>query len=108
MTISDWVLRAAVEQAAAWHHGPWPGVRVAINVSARQLLDPHFDERVAQLLAQYHLPSSCIEIELTETVLANRRCDPRDVEATSRLGISIALDDFGTVLRRSRRSSSCR
>jgi EAL domain-containing protein (putative c-di-GMP-specific phosphodiesterase class I) len=44
MTISDWVVRSAVEQAALWYHGAWPEVRVAINVSARQLLDAQFDE----------------------------------------------------------------
>lgn len=96
MTISDWVLRAAVEQAAAWHHGPWPRVRVAINVSARQLLDPHFDERVAQLLEQYRLPPSCIEIELTETVLQTGDATLAILKRLRALGISIALDDFGT------------
>ena len=96
MTISDWVMRAAVEQAAAWHHGAWPQVRVAINVSARQLLDPHFDERIAQLLEQYRLPASCIEIELTETVLQTGEATLAMLKRLRALGISIALDDFGT------------
>jgi diguanylate cyclase (GGDEF)-like protein len=96
MTISDWVLRAAIEQAAAWHHGAWPAVRVAINVSARQLLDPHFDERVRQLLEQYRLPPSCIEIELTETVLQTGDATITMLKRLRALGISVALDDFGT------------
>ncbi len=96
MKISDWVLRAAVEQAAAWYHGAWPCVRVAINVSARQLLDPRFDERVAQLLEQYRLPASCIEIELTETVLQTGNATIVMLSRLRALGVSIALDDFGT------------
>jgi diguanylate cyclase (GGDEF)-like protein len=40
--IGDWVLRTAIEAAAHWHHGAWPDARVAINVSARQLLDQRF------------------------------------------------------------------
>jgi EAL domain-containing protein (putative c-di-GMP-specific phosphodiesterase class I) len=96
MTISDWVMRAAIEQAAAWHHGAWPGVRVAINVSARQLLDPRFDERVSALLEQYRLPPGCIEIELTETVLQTGEATIAMLKRLRSLGISIALDDFGT------------
>lgn len=94
--ISDWVLRTAIRTAAQWHHGEWPGVRVAINVSPRQLFDHHFVERVRELLEQHHLPSQCIEIELTESVL---QTGPATIETLRRLralGVAIALDDFGT------------
>ncbi len=96
MTISDWVLKSAVEAAAKWHHGPWPDVRVAINVSARQLLDSQFVDRVWHMLRQHKLPARCIEIELTENVL---QTGPATIETLRRLreiGIAIALDDFGT------------
>jgi diguanylate cyclase (GGDEF)-like protein len=96
MTISDWVVRSAVEQAASWYHGKWRKARVAINVSARQLLDARFDERLAQLLAQYDLPPSCIEIELTENVLQTGDATIAMLHRLRKLGISIALDDFGT------------
>jgi diguanylate cyclase (GGDEF)-like protein len=96
MNISDWVLRSAIQCAAKWHAGPWPDVRIAINVSARQLLDPRFVERLAALLAEYSVPSHCIEIELTENVL---QTGPATIETLRQLrasGIAIALDDFGT------------
>jgi EAL domain-containing protein (putative c-di-GMP-specific phosphodiesterase class I) len=96
LEISDWVLRAAIETAARWHHGAWPEARVAINVSPRQLLDHRFVERVQSLLHEFHLPARCIEIELTETVL---QTGPSTIEALRRLrahGVAIALDDFGT------------
>jgi diguanylate cyclase (GGDEF)-like protein len=96
MTISDWVLRSAIQCAAKWHAGPWPGVRIAINVSARQLLDPRFVERLAGLLSEYSVPSSCVEIELTENVLQTGPATIETLRQLRALGIAIALDDFGT------------
>jgi diguanylate cyclase (GGDEF)-like protein len=96
MDISDWVLRSAVETAAGWHHGAWPEARVAINVVPRQLADPGFVERLVELMRVNRLPSRCIEIELTESVL---QTGPTTIDALRRLrahGIAIALDDFGT------------
>jgi diguanylate cyclase (GGDEF)-like protein len=93
--ISDWVLTSALERAALWHRGPWPNVRVAINVSARQLLDATFVDRVAQLLHRYNLPPACIEIELTETVLQTGPVTIESLRRLRELGTPIALDDFG-------------
>jgi diguanylate cyclase (GGDEF)-like protein len=96
MEISDWVLRSAIEAAAHWHHGAWPEVCVAINVLPRQLIDAGFVERLRDLLRTHRLPSRCIEIELTESVL---QTGPATIDALRRLrahGIAIALDDFGT------------
>jgi EAL domain-containing protein (putative c-di-GMP-specific phosphodiesterase class I) len=94
--INEWVLRAAVSDASRWHHGGWTDVRVAINVSPRQLLDRRFTERLLQLLEEHRLPSRCIELELTETVL---QTGPTTIDTLRILrfhGIGIALDDFGT------------
>ena len=96
MRISDWVLHSAVEWAAKWHHGPWPDARVAINVSASQLLGPRFAERVQELLTLYRLPARCIEIELTENVLQTGPGTIETLRELHQLGIAIALDDFGT------------
>ncbi len=93
--INDWVLCNAIRYAAEWHHGVWPDARVAINVSARQLLDSGFVTRLRELLAQYRLPARCIEIELTETVLQTEAATVDVLREVRQLGISIALDDFG-------------
>jgi EAL domain-containing protein (putative c-di-GMP-specific phosphodiesterase class I) len=96
LDIGDWVLRTAIAKAAEWHAGPWPEVRIAVNVSPRQLLDGRFVGRVADLLRAHALPPACLEIELTESVL---QTGPATVESLRRLralGVSIALDDFGT------------
>jgi diguanylate cyclase (GGDEF)-like protein len=96
MDISDWVLRSAVQCAATWHYGPWPDVRIAVNVSARQLLDPRFVERLQGLLGEYQVPARCIEIELTENVLQTGPATIETLRQLRALGIAIALDDFGT------------
>jgi diguanylate cyclase (GGDEF)-like protein len=96
LELTDYVLRTAIAAAAQWHRGAWPEVRVAINVSPRQLLDARFADRIEDLLRQNDLPPQCIEIELTENLL---QTGPTTIEALQRLrasGIAIALDDFGT------------
>jgi len=94
LQINDWVLRRAIETAAHWHQGPWPAARVAINVSSRQLFDNSFVDQVLALLAQYKLPRSCIEIELTESVLQTGSATIAALHRLSEEGIAIALDDF--------------
>jgi diguanylate cyclase (GGDEF)-like protein len=96
MNISDWVLRSAIQSAAQWHYGSWPDVCVAINVSARQLLDPHFVEQVQNLLREFRLPARCIEIELTENVVQTGPATIETLRQLRTLGLAIALDDFGT------------
>jgi diguanylate cyclase (GGDEF)-like protein len=94
--INEWVLRAAVSDASQWHHGGWPDVRVAINVSPRQLLDRRFTERLLLLLDEHRLPARCIELELTETVLQTGQLTIDTLRVLRSHGIGIALDDFGT------------
>jgi diguanylate cyclase (GGDEF)-like protein len=94
--ISDWVLRTSIAAAAGWYHGAWPEVRVAVNVSPRQLLDSRFVGQVIGLLQEYRLPARCIEIELTETVLQTGAATIDALRALRAHGITVALDDFGT------------
>jgi diguanylate cyclase (GGDEF)-like protein len=96
LQINDWVLRRVVEIAARWHHGHWPEVRIAINVSPRQLYDNSFVDQVQELLEQYKLPARCIEIELTENVLQTGSATIASLRRLRAHGIAIALDDFGT------------
>jgi diguanylate cyclase (GGDEF)-like protein len=94
--INEWVLRTAVETAARWHHGAWPGVKVAVNISPRQLLDQRFTDTLLAMMREHRMPHSCIELELTETVL---QTGPATINALRNLhaqGFGIALDDFGT------------
>jgi diguanylate cyclase (GGDEF)-like protein len=94
--LGNWVLRRAIETASQWHRGLWPDVKIAINVSARQLLDNRFAEGVRNLLREYRLPAHCIELELTESVLQTGAATIDSLRLLRSLGVAIALDDFGT------------
>jgi diguanylate cyclase (GGDEF)-like protein len=94
--IGDWVMQSAIEHAARWHKSAWPAVRVAVNVSALQLLDNQFVDRVQVLLARHGLPPGCIEIELTENVLQTGKHTVEALRQLHAFGVGVALDDFGT------------
>jgi diguanylate cyclase (GGDEF)-like protein len=94
-TINEWVLRSAIECCARWRHGAWPEARIAVNITARQLLDSGFVPRFAALLAEHRLQPRCIEIELTETVLQTGPGTIQTLNQLRELGVSVALDDFG-------------
>ncbi|MEV4350831.1 bifunctional diguanylate cyclase/phosphodiesterase [Actinoplanes sp. NPDC049596] len=90
--LGAWILETACAQAAAW-----PGLRsVAVNVSARQLLDNALPELVASALARHGVPPKQLTIEITETAVFGGGRALATVKALSALGVSIALDDFGT------------
>ncbi len=86
------VMRRAMHDAKTW-----PGLKVAINVSATQLRAPDFLATVKTLLAEAAVAAGQIEIEITEGVLLNDDHSTQIVLRDLRhLGFTIALDDFGT------------
>jgi diguanylate cyclase (GGDEF)-like protein len=93
--IGDWVVDTACAQLAAWRGAGFAVVPVAVNVSAQQLMDGRFVERVARLLEQHALPARLLEIELVESVLADDRAE-RALRDLAELGVGLAIDDFGT------------
>jgi EAL domain-containing protein (putative c-di-GMP-specific phosphodiesterase class I) len=78
--------------------------RVAINVAPRQFLDYRFVERLKALLAECRLPTSCIELELTESVLQTGAATIRTLEQLRAMDIAVALDDLAPVTRTVRRA----
>jgi len=91
--MGEWALREACKEAANW---PDP-IKVAVNVSGEQLLEPGFAETVVRALADSGLPAKRLEIEVTESIfLRDARLARQSLEEVMALGCSIALDDFGT------------
>jgi diguanylate cyclase (GGDEF)-like protein len=91
--IGEWVLHEACREAARW-----PGqIKVAVNVSGEQLLEPGFTNNVVRALADSGLPASRLEVEVTESIfLRDPRIARQTLEEIMALGCSVALDDFGT------------
>ncbi|WP_371809303.1 EAL domain-containing protein [Aquabacterium sp. A08] len=96
VALGDWVLQAAVQQAAAWLRTGTP-CQVAVNVSALQFQQAHFVHGVAQTLAEHGLPPHLLELELTESILIHDADEALErLQALAQLGVQLALDDFGT------------
>jgi EAL domain-containing protein (putative c-di-GMP-specific phosphodiesterase class I) len=95
--IGNWVLKEACRQMAAWRQAGFEYLRVAVNVSTLQFERDDWLDAVAQTLEETGLPPSCLELELTESLVV-RNAD----YAVGRLlklrgmGVSSAIDDFGT------------
>lgn len=91
--IGDWVLGRALMDARRF-----PGeTRLAVNVSAIQLHDASFPQRVATLLSAHDFPAWRLELELTESAaIANDETVISVLLELRRLGVRIAVDDFGT------------
>jgi diguanylate cyclase (GGDEF)-like protein len=96
--IGEWALQSACWQAKAWSEGLGDGeVRVAVNLSARQLHDRAIVDFVRQTLDESGLPASALELEITESALMY--CVERALPLLKELkdiGLTLAVDDFGT------------
>jgi diguanylate cyclase (GGDEF)-like protein len=94
--IGDWVLREACRQIQIWRQIGVPPLPIAINVSANQLQQIGFTDRVLAVLKQFGLVSGDIEIEVTEQDVLDATDVAQDnLERLHRAGVKIALDDFG-------------
>nr|WP_244635669.1 EAL domain-containing protein [Chthonobacter albigriseus] len=91
--MGEWILREATAVAATW---PSP-VKVAVNISARQLQRPGFVMTVTSALAASGLPAHRLELEVTESVVLQDDDHTRNsLTSLKDLGVKIAMDDFGT------------
>jgi len=94
--IGAWVLREACRQAAAWRDAGLGLVRVAVNVSYRQFLGDDLAAHVREVLAEFALPGSALELEFTERVLIEDAPDTlRTFAALRDMGVQLGIDDFG-------------
>ena len=96
-TIGIWAIRQACAQMTRMRRLGVAIDRIAVNVSVRQLHDPRFVDLVADALTQSGCAPGSLELEITESVLADRRSAVQDVlNRVAALGVVLALDDFGT------------
>ena len=99
--LGDWVLERACKQASAWHassDSPESArIRIAVNVSARQMSDFDFPRRVGTILASARLPADALTLEITETAVMDDLAASERVLADLRaMGVRLSMDDFGT------------
>jgi len=91
--IGEWVLEQACLEAVNWP----AHIRIAVNVSGEQLIEPEFASTVVRSLAKSGLSAQRLEIEVTESIfLRDADLARKALEEIMALGCSVALDDFGT------------
>lgn len=95
--LSDWILQEACRQTKEWINKGYD-LKVAVNLSPKQFEDHvHLIDVVTNVLADTRLPSSNLELELTESVFLNDTdVNKSTVDAIKDMGVSVAIDDFGT------------
>lgn len=97
LPIGEWALRTACLQARAWHESGRPRLRVAVNISSKQLNGADFVGVVRRTLAETHCDPRMLGLEITESAVMD---DPRDairvIRSLHELGVELTIDDFGT------------
>lgn len=94
--IGNWVIAKACHQILDWQQKGYD-LRVAVNVSARQLEENAFVDQVKNIILQSGISPSSLEIEVTESILARDLAGMKQrLDELVSFGVLIALDDFGT------------
>jgi diguanylate cyclase (GGDEF) domain len=97
VSIGEWVMRTACRQAKEWEQRYGLRLRLGVNLSAVQLMEPQLLDTVANVLRETGLDPTLLEMEVTESI--SIKAAPNLVEnlhAMHKLGCHIAIDDFGT------------
>jgi diguanylate cyclase (GGDEF)-like protein/PAS domain S-box-containing protein len=96
LPLGNWVLATACRQAAQWARDGH-GVRVGVNLSARQFRQPGLADWLRERLVEYGTPPQLLELELTESeAMSDPQLTQEQLCKLSALGVAVALDDFGT------------
>jgi len=96
--LGEWVMRAACRQMKTWRDSglTFPG-RLAVNLSAQQLMEPEIVDRLLAIVSSTGLSTAQFELELTESsMMADPERAVGIMEELSAAGFAIAIDDFGT------------
>jgi len=94
--LGEGVIHLALAQLKQWNQGGFD-LKMCINISPVQFLDPHFVPLLLSKLDEHQVPADKIELEVTENMmLKNMDQVRRDMQQLRNLGTTISIDDFGT------------
>ncbi|QID18917.1 EAL domain-containing protein [Nitrogeniibacter mangrovi] len=94
--IGAWVLRTACAQAVSWIRQGFEALRLAVNVSARQMSAGDFVTTVREILDETEFPPDQLDLEITESTLQSVDHSRQLLAELRALGVCISIDDFGT------------
>ncbi|WP_022948312.1 EAL domain-containing protein [Methylohalobius crimeensis] len=94
--VGEWCLATALAQADRWRKSCGFPLQMAVNISACQIAQADFPERISRLLEETGFPPQGLELEITENVLMERDdCTLGNLETLRAMGMRLAIDDFG-------------
>ena len=97
IAIGDWVLRTATKQLKEFHEAGFLGMKISVNVSAKQFESFDFFDTVASALRRAHLGAEYLQLEITETTAMKNLDQTRSImNRLHDLGVKLSIDDFGT------------
>ncbi|BCA80775.1 EAL domain-containing protein [Desulfuromonas sp. AOP6] len=97
LPIGRWVIETACRQNKAWQEAGFFPLRVAVNLSGKQFREGGLLESIKDVLRETGLPASCLELELTESILMeNAGATRHTLKTLKEMGVQLAIDDFGT------------
>ncbi len=93
--IGEWVLQEACETQVRWRESGLATIRMAVNLSIRQLKDPGFVDSVDRILRRCGIEPAMLDLEITETREMEEESMLRVMNGLRDLGVRLAIDDFG-------------
>jgi predicted signal transduction protein with EAL and GGDEF domain len=94
--VGIWVLNTACREAKIWQENGLTDLKLAVNLSGRQLRDPALNRVIVRTLERHGLEAGSLELELTETAAMEDSSRTRELfEQLRSLGVGVAIDDFG-------------
>jgi predicted signal transduction protein with EAL and GGDEF domain len=95
--VGAWVIDMACRQLREWQGSELGHVRIAVNVSSKQVREERFVAQVADAVREHRIDPTLLEFEITEsTLMAHGDATDTTLRKLKDLGISISIDDFGT------------
>ena len=97
LELDEWVINSALKQIEIWQSSGLE-ISVSVNISAQQLQQSNFTERLQLILESYpNVSPNLLELEVLETIgMSDVNNASEIMNACMKLGVSFALDDFGT------------
>ena len=95
-SLTDWLLDHALEQCSRWREAGAP-IHVAVNISAKSLLDQSLPQKVQAALARWNVDARFLKIEITESsIMADPAHALAILSMLQSMGVRLSVDDFGT------------
>ena len=96
LQLGEWVLRTACKQAMQWQRKGYRQLIISVNLSIRQFRQHDLCERIEKVLEETGLAPQYLELEITESIMADVTFATEMLGRLKKIGVRISIDDFGT------------